>query len=74
MASARQSGAYTQPSSKKKTSLPCGWIMRESRRHRGKFYYFNETTGESSWTLPKDSPIVCIKDKYELQVLLKQRT
>ena len=74
MASAHQSEAYTQSSSRKKTSLPSGWIKRESRRHRGKFYYFNENTGESSWTLPKDSCVVCITDAWLLIFLFFYRS
>ena len=35
--------------------LPAGWEMRESKSHPGKFYYFNPSTGESSWEVPATS-------------------
>ncbi len=34
------------------SDLPTGWKQRESKSHPGKIYYFNESTGESSWDKP----------------------
>lgn len=31
----------------------CSWERVESRKHKGKFYYFNRTTGESVWKVPE---------------------
>ena len=43
-----------QPSSSVATSaLPAGWRVRYSRTKRAA-YYFNDATGESSWSLPAD--------------------
>eukprot|EP00929_Paragymnodinium_shiwhaense_P090346 TRINITY_DN50497_c0_g1_i1.p1 TRINITY_DN50497_c0_g1~~TRINITY_DN50497_c0_g1_i1.p1 ORF type:complete len:256 (-),score=70.68 TRINITY_DN50497_c0_g1_i1:147-914(-) len=34
-------------------ALAAGWYRKESSKYPGKFYYVNETTGETSWKLPK---------------------
>ena len=34
-------------------SLPPGWSKVESRSKPGKFYWFNENTGETSWKFPQ---------------------
>ncbi|OQR99950.1 hypothetical protein ACHHYP_03777 [Achlya hypogyna] len=36
----------------KASTLPKGWIARESSSTPGTFYYVNEATGETSWDLP----------------------
>ena len=35
-----------------KDQLPRGWITIQSRSGNGEVYYYNEDTGESSWTKP----------------------
>mmetsp|Transcript_43507 Transcript_43507/g.109811 ORF Transcript_43507/g.109811 Transcript_43507/m.109811 type:complete len:154 (-) Transcript_43507:70-531(-) len=30
------------------------WVLKESRKHAGRFYYFNTTTKESRWERPSD--------------------
>ena len=35
------------------TALPPGWILKESRSYPGRFYYFNNFTGESTWNQPE---------------------
>eukprot|EP01039_Chlorochromonas_danica_P003958 gene3959-4330_t len=34
--------------------LPPGWVERESKSHPGQIYYFNSSTGESSWHPPQE--------------------
>ena len=34
------------------SSLPSGWISKESKSHPGKLYYVNSVTGETTWDLP----------------------
>jgi NIMA-interacting peptidyl-prolyl cis-trans isomerase 1 len=34
------------------SSLPAGWVARESKSHPGKVYYSNTVTGESVWERP----------------------
>ncbi|XP_076454677.1 uncharacterized protein LOC143289554 [Babylonia areolata] len=36
-----------------KGSLPDGWIVRVSRSHPDRVYYFNTVTGSSTWNLPE---------------------
>jgi WW domain len=33
--------------------LPKNWVKKQSKSRPDKFYYFNTTTGVSSWSLPK---------------------
>lgn len=33
-------------------SLPPGWIKLESKSHPGREYYYNQSTGESTWEMP----------------------
>ena len=35
--------------------LPPDWVMKESKSNPGKFYYFNTSSGESSWEKPASS-------------------
>merc|ERR1712039_108667 len=32
--------------------VPAGWTRKESDTHKGKFYFVNNKTGETSWTQP----------------------
>lgn len=34
--------------------LPAGWIRRQSKSRKDKYYYFNTVTGKSSWKNPLD--------------------
>uniref|UniRef100_A0A7S1Q9C9 WW domain-containing protein n=1 Tax=Alexandrium catenella TaxID=2925 RepID=A0A7S1Q9C9_ALECA len=34
--------------------LPSGWAKKESDKYKGKFYYMNAKTGETSWTRPSE--------------------
>ena len=34
------------------SQLPPGWSKVESRSKPGRFYWFNENTGETSWKFP----------------------
>lgn len=34
--------------------LPAGWIRRQSKSRKDKYYYFNTVTGNSSWKNPLD--------------------
>lgn len=36
----------------KTEKLPSGWTKKESDKYKGKFYYVNAKTGETSWTRP----------------------
>jgi NIMA-interacting peptidyl-prolyl cis-trans isomerase 1 len=36
-------------------SAPEGWVKKESKSKPGRFYYFNASTGETLWKLPKRS-------------------
>jgi len=35
-------------------SLPAGWIVKKSKTHDGRAYYWNESRRESSWVKPSD--------------------
>mmetsp|Transcript_29312 Transcript_29312/g.83354 ORF Transcript_29312/g.83354 Transcript_29312/m.83354 type:complete len:963 (+) Transcript_29312:160-3048(+) len=36
----------------KQDKLPAGWTRKESDKYKGKYYYTNAKTGETSWTKP----------------------
>uniref|UniRef100_A0A7S4V5M9 WW domain-containing protein n=1 Tax=Alexandrium monilatum TaxID=311494 RepID=A0A7S4V5M9_9DINO len=36
----------------KTEKLPSGWTKKESDKYKGKYYYVNSKTGETSWTRP----------------------
>jgi peptidyl-prolyl cis-trans isomerase NIMA-interacting 1 len=38
--------------SKKMSSLPAGWSQKESKSHPGRFFYINNSTGETTWDRP----------------------
>eukprot|EP00981_Chlorochromonas_danica_P004562 scaffold912_cov187-Ochromonas_danica.AAC.40 len=42
--------------------LPPGWVERESKSHPGQIYYFNSSTGESSWHPPQGNSHVIEKE------------
>lgn len=46
-----------------KSKLPNDWIKCKSKKHPDKHYYFNKTTGESSWTDPTLSSSETAKPK-----------
>lgn len=54
---ASSNGSRTPPRAKPAASggkdrLPSGWVRQESEKYKGKFYYTNQKTGETSWTKP----------------------
>ncbi len=51
------------------SSLPAGWIKKESKSHPGKFYYFNSSTQETTWTLPTESAPAASASNEQVQVL-----
>jgi len=38
----------------KTEKLPPGWIQKESDKYKGKFYFVNSKTGQTSWTRPSE--------------------
>ena len=37
--------------SSNKEELPAGWIIKTSKKHPDRIFYFNVDSGESCWTL-----------------------
>ena len=42
------------PSEASEAALPEGWIRRESKSRPGTYYYYAESTGETTWQLPSE--------------------
>eukprot|EP01031_Cornospumella_fuschlensis_P038778 gene38778-47154_t len=53
------------------SSLPSGWVKKESSRHPGKMYYFNEQTGESTWDPPTVAAAVQADQVQAFHILRK---
>ena len=39
------------------SSVPAGWLIKESRSHPGRTYYYNTVTKESVWEMPTEPAI-----------------
>ena len=48
--------------------LPTGWIRRQSKSRKDKYYYFNTVTRKSSWKNPLDSLDLGDHDKLSANV------
>ena len=45
------------PATEMSSAVPAGWLMKESRTHPGRIYYYNTITKESVWEMPTEPAV-----------------
>ncbi|CAE7923622.1 PIN1 [Symbiodinium sp. KB8] len=52
------------------SSLPDGWVAKESTSHPGKLYYFNTVTRKTQWEVPTEAAKAATEEKVRASHLL----